>query len=45
LGEKSAQIGWSQVGEIADCRRRAKPSLKKGEKLPGVPAIGLDRAL
>ena len=44
VGEKGAQIAWGAVGEIADCRRRAETLLEKGEKLPGVAAVGLDRA-
>ncbi len=43
-GEKGAQIGWSQVGEIGDGRRRAETRLEKGQKLPGVAAVSLDRA-
>ncbi len=44
VGEKSAQIAWGAVGEIADSRRRAKALLEKGEKLPDVAAVSLDRA-
>ena len=44
LGEKGAQIARRAVGEIGDARRRAETLLEKGEKLPGVAAISLDRA-
>ena len=44
-GEKGAQVGRRAVGEIGDRRRRAEPLAEKGEKLPGVAAVGLDRAL
>ena len=44
VGEKGAQIAWRAVGEIGDRRRRAEALLEKGEKLPGVAAVSLDRA-
>ena len=44
VGEKGAQIAWGAVGEIGDARRRAEALLEKGEKLPGVAAVSLDRA-
>ncbi len=43
LGEKGAQIARGAVGEIADCGRRAETLLEKGEILPGVAAVSLDR--
>ena len=43
-GEKGAQIARGAIGEIGDARRRAEPLLEKGEKLPGVAAVSLDRA-
>ena len=42
--EKSAKIAWGAVGEIGDGRRRAETLRKKGEILPGVAAVSLDRA-
>ena len=44
VGEKGAQIAWGAIGEIGDAWRRAETRLEKEEKLPGVAAIGLDRA-
>ena len=44
VGEEGAQIAWRAIGEIANSRRRAEALPEKGEKLPGVAAIGLDRA-
>jgi prevent-host-death family protein len=44
VGEKGAQIAWRAVGEIADCGRRAETLLEKGEILPGVAAVSLERA-
>ena len=44
VGEKGAQIAWRAIGEIADAWRRAEALCEEGEKLPGVAAIGLDRA-
>ena len=44
VGEKGAQIAWRAIGEIGDARRRAETLPEKGEKLPGVAAISLDRA-
>ena len=43
-GEKGAQVRGRAIGEIGDRRRRAEPLGEKGEKLPGVAAVGLDRA-
>jgi hypothetical protein len=40
----SSQIAWGAIGEIGDAWRRAETLLEKGEKLPSVAAIGLDRA-
>ena len=44
-GKKGAKVPRRAIGEICDPRRRAKPLAKKGEKLPGVAAVSLDRAL
>ena len=44
VGEKGAQIARGAVGEIGDAGRRAEALPEEGEKLPGVAAIGLDRA-
>ena len=43
-GEKGAQIARGAVGEIGNARRRAKAFCEEGEELPGVAAVGLDRA-
>ena len=44
MGEKGAQIARGAIGEIAGGGRRAETLLEKGEKLPGVAAVSLDRA-
>ena len=43
-GEKGAQIGRRAVGEIRNARGLAEAFLEKGEKLPGVAPVSLDRA-
>src|SRR5580700_4296432 len=43
MGEKGAQIARRAVGKIADAGRCAETLLEKGEKLPGVAAVGLNR--
>ena len=43
-GEEGAQVAGAAVGEIRNARGLAEPLLEKGEKLPGVAPVRLDRA-
>ena len=44
-GEKGAKVAGGAIGEIGDSRRRAESLAEKGEKLPQVAAVSLDRTL